>query len=166
MTPDLADLWIGVATMALLCATLHDIAFRTVPDWLSAVLAVDGALLRLQEHQLAAGLACAFAVFTLAAICWYRGWIGGGDVKLLGATAILVPPALVPGFILAVALAGGALALVYLILERVVPAPRLRHRASLWKRVLTAECRRIRRRTSLPYATAISAATLLMLARG
>ncbi|WP_428534037.1 A24 family peptidase [Rhodopila sp.] len=155
-----------LAAAALAVASLHDIGFRTIPDWLSAMLAADGILLRLLDHHLLTGLSCGLAVFVLAAFCWRRGWIGGGDVKLLGATAILVPPTLVPSFILAVSLAGGILALLYLLLERIIPAPHLRHSASLLRRVLIVECRRIRRRTSLPYATAISAAALLMLAKG
>ena len=166
MTLSLVNLLIVLAAPMLVFATLHDIGFRTIPDWLSAVLGADGILLRLLDHSLPSGLACGLAVFILAVLCWRRGWLGGGDVKLLGATAILVPPALVPGFILAVSLAGGVLALLYLLLERVIPTPRLRHSASLLRRVLIVECRRIRRRASLPYATAISAAALLMLAKG
>ena len=108
-------------------------------------------------------LTCSLAVFLLALLCWHRGWLGGGDVKLLGATAFLLPPDRVPGFILAVALAGGVLAAVYLLLERIVPAPRLRMRTSFLLRVCAVECRRINRRSSLPYATAISAAAILTL---
>lgn len=161
----------GIALMLpaggmLLFAALHDIAFRTIPDWVSVVLMADGILLRLLDHRLLASLACGTVVFALAAICWRRGWLGGGDVKLLGAAAILVPPNLVPGFIAAVAFAGGGLALVYLLLERIVLALPPQHAASLPWRVLIIECRRIRRRTSLPYATAISAAAFLMLTKG
>ncbi|WP_428492348.1 A24 family peptidase [Rhodopila sp.] len=166
MTLAPVGLLILMAAFGLAVATLHDIGFRTIPDWLSATLAADGIALRLLDHHLPAGVVCGVAVFILAAFCWRRGWLGGGDVKLLGATAILIPPTLVPGFVLAVSLAGGVLALLYLLLERIVPAPRLRHSASFLRRVLIVECRRIRRRTSLPYATAISAAALLMLAKG
>ncbi len=154
------------AVAALLLAASHDIAFRIVPDWVSATLAIDAVLLRLLDHHFMTGLACGLAVFALAAICWRRGWLGGGDVKLLGATAVLVPPGLVPAYIAVVSLAGGVLALLYLLLERIVPLPRLRLHASLLRRILIVECRRIRRRTSLPYATAISAAALLMLFKG
>ena len=154
------------AMSALLFAAMHDIGFRTIPDWLSAALAVDGSLLRLLDHRLPVALLCALVVFILAAFCWRRGWLGGGDVKLLGATALLLPPDMLATFILDVALLGGVLAVVYLILQRIVPPPRQRHPASFLRRVLTVECRRIRRRTSLPYATAISAAALLMLAKG
>ncbi len=33
-------------------------------------------------------LLAAGAVFVLSALCWRRGWMGGGDVKLLGAAAL------------------------------------------------------------------------------
>ena len=162
----MASILILLAAAALLFAALHDIGFRTIPNWVSVALAAIGIALRLLDHHLPAGLACGLAVFALAAICWWFGWMGGGDVKLLGATAILVPPSLIPGYIAAVAFAGGGLALIYLLLERLVPAPRHRRPASLIWRILAVECRRIRRRTSLPYATAISAAALLMLVEG
>jgi prepilin peptidase CpaA len=166
MRPGAADALILLAAAALLFAALHDIAFRTIPDWVSAMLATDAVLLRLLDHHLPVALACGLTVFALAAFCWHRGWLGGGDVKLLGATAILVPPSLVPAYIAAVTFAGGGLALVYLLLERMVPAPRSRRPASLLWRIVIVECRRIHRRASLPYATAITAAALLTLARG
>lgn len=165
MTLPVADVLMIFAAAALLFAAVHDIAFRTIPDWVAVLLITVGGLLRVLDHQLPAGLGCGLAVFALATCCWWRGWIGGGDVKLLGATAVLIAPALVPGYIAAVAFAGGALALLYLLLERLVPVLRRRTPASLLWRVLVVECRRIRRRASLPYATAISAAALLMLAR-
>lgn len=154
-----------VAAAVLLFAALHDIAFRSLPDWVSLVLAADGCLVRVLQHSLPAGLACGLGMFAAAWICWRLGWLGGGDVKLLGATSILVPPDFVFGYIAAVALAGGGLGLLYLLLEQLVPALPLRHRASLAWRVLVVECRRIRRRTSLPYATAISFAALLVLVK-
>jgi prepilin peptidase CpaA len=166
MTLDAATVLTLLAGAALIFAPLHDIAFRTIPNWVSAVLAADGGLSRLLSHDLSAGLASGLGVFALAAFCWWRGWLGGGDVKLLGATAILIPPPSVPGYIAAVAFAGGGLALLYLFMQRVVTAPRQRRPTSLLQRVLVVECRRIRRRMSLPYATAISAAALLILAGG
>jgi prepilin peptidase CpaA len=166
MTPGIAAVLIPLAAAALSFAALHDIAFRTIPDWVPAALAADAGLLRVIDHHLPAGLGCGLAVFALATLCWSRGWLGGGDVKLLGATAILVPPALVPGYIATVAFAGGGLALLYLLLQQLVPALRPHYPASLLWRILVVECRRIRRRLSLPYATAISTAALLMLSRG
>ena len=166
MTLDATCVLTVLATAALVFAAMHDIGFRTIPDWVAVTIAVDGCLLRLLDNRLLAGVVCGLLIFVLAAICWRRGWLGGGDVKLLGATAILVPPTLVPGYIAAVAFAGGGLALCYLVLERIVPPLRPRRPASLLWRILVVECRRIRRRASLPYATAISVATALMLVKG
>lgn len=166
MVPGMVTSLTLLAAAVLLFAALCDIGFRAIPNWASLAIAADGCLMRLLDHELPAGLACAFCVFMLAAICWRRGWIGGGDVKLLGATAVLVPPTLVPSYIATVAFAGGGLALIYLVLERLVPAPRLCRSASLLCRIINVEYRRIHRRTSLPYATAISAAALLIMVEG
>jgi len=165
LMPGAATMMVALAGAVLLFAALHDIAFRTVPDWVSAVLALGGGVARVLDGQWAMGLTCGLAVSTLAALCWWRGWLGGGDVKLLGATAILVRPDLVPGYVLMVALAGGGLGLIYLLLERIVSVPPWHRQMSLLRRVMAVECRRIRRRASLPYAAAISAAAILMLAK-
>ena len=135
--------------------------------------------------QLLAALFGAGLVFAGAWQCWRRGWIGGGDVKLLAACALLVPPGAVPELLLATAIAGGVLAALYLVLGRLLPrerrAPGARSRRArgarsrrvpgvrfgrsvLIVRVWRAECRRIRRRVSLPYACAIAAGVLLTLA--
>jgi prepilin peptidase CpaA len=106
-------------------------------------------------------------VFAATWYCWKRGWIGGGDVKLLTACALLVPPASVPELILSTAIAGGVLALVYMALARLPSAGAskvIRSRsATLVKRVWRAERRRIRRGLSLPYACAIGAGVALTL---
>lgn len=160
------------AAALLLFAAAHDLCFRTVPDWASACLAAAGCAIRAGEDSLAGGLACGAAVFALAALCWRRRWLGGGDVKLLAAGALLVRPGLVPGYLAAVALCGGALALAYLLLERAIPRsgpgrPTARRSPrTLAPRLLAIEARRIRRRLSLPYAAAIGAGALLTLADG
>ncbi len=161
-----------LGTAVLLFGALHDIAFRTIPNWVPLALTALGGTLRLLDHRLPSSLACGLIVFVLAALCWTRGWLGGGDVKLLGAAAILVPPFRVPGFIAAVALAGGALAMIYLVLARLLRRPGPGHRGSAGRdrplpyRILAAECHRIRRHGPLPYAAAISAAAIMMLAEG
>jgi prepilin peptidase CpaA len=98
----------------LLAAALHDIVARTVPNWMAATLAALGLVLQVLHGHPLTGLAAGLAVFMVAAFCWRRGWLGGGDVKLLGAAAIAVPPGDVVNFIVAVTLTGAALALAYL----------------------------------------------------
>ena len=128
-------------------------------------------------------------VFAVAWYCWRRGWIGGGDVKLLTACVLLVPPASVPELMLSTATAGGLLAVCYLALARLLrgnvtslsagPGPAgpgsagpgsagsgqvgSVRRHNLLRRVWRAEQRRIHRRLSLPYSCAITAGVLLTL---
>ena len=93
--------------------------------------------------------------------------MGGGDVKLLGAVALVVPAAAIPSFILTVAIAGGLLALAYLLARALLPAsgtPAVA--ASLAARVWRAERWRIRRGGPLPYAVAIAAGGVLALLQG
>jgi len=174
----LHSIFLFVAASALLFATAHDVAVRTVPNLLSAIVAAAGLGLNALDAQLGPALFCGGLVFAGCWYCWRRGWIGGGDVKLLSASAMLVPPASVPELVLATAIAGGALALFYLGLERLLPRGTTsqqirpqptgpRHtgprRTGLLGRIWRAERRRIRRRLSLPYACAISAGVLLTL---
>jgi prepilin peptidase CpaA len=83
--------------------------------------------------------------------------MGGGDVKLLGAAALALPPASVPMFVAAVAMAGGLLAMVYLAARPFMPTPALLRPTGLFARTLRVECWRIGRRGPLPYACAITA---------
>ena len=147
----------------LLMAALHDLAARTVPNWMAGVLAVLGLALRAVAGGLLAGLCAGAVVFVLAAICWRRGWMGGGDVKLLAASAVVVPPSLVLSFIAAVAICGGVLAIAYLIAGRLVAAPRTARPRTLLARALRVERWRIQRGGPLPYACAIAAGGLFIL---
>jgi prepilin peptidase CpaA len=147
----------------LLMAALHDLAARTVPNWMAGVLAVLGLALRAVAGGLLAGLCAGVVVFVLAAICWRRGWMGGGDVKLLAASAVVVPPSLVLSFIAAVAICGGVLAVAYLIAGRLVAAPRTARPRTLLARALRVERWRIHRGGPLPYACAIAAGGLFIL---
>lgn len=159
-----AILVIGVAL--LLVAALHDVAARTVPN--SLVLAVAGAGLAAQAlaGELTYALPAALAVFVGAAICWRRGWMGGGDVKLLAAAALVVPPVLVPSMLASTALAGGLLASVYLVARRRVRLRRGPRPPHLVSRAVRAERWRLRRGGPLPYAVAIASGACFVLTRG
>src|SRR5579863_3601724 len=81
------------AAACLLFAAAHDVAVRTVPNRVSLIVAATGLGLNTLDGQLGAALFGGGAVFAGSWFCWRRGWIGGGDVKLLSACALLVPPA-------------------------------------------------------------------------
>jgi len=149
-----------LAAALLIGAAAQDVAARVVGNGLSLALAGVGLALQALAGQALGALGAGAAVFAAAALCWRGGWLGGGDVKLLGAAALLVPPRLVPDLLLAVALAGGGLATVYLLLGRVLPKPAAGRPAKRLARILRVEQRRIRRHFSLPYASAIAAGAL------
>jgi prepilin peptidase CpaA len=156
-----------LATMILSFAALHDLAFRTVPNWIPAVLLLIGFLIRTTSGTLILGLLASLLIFFGAAFCWQRGWLGGGDVKLLGAAALLVPPILAVNLLLDVALAGGVLAILYLAMARLVRQPFVTPRPhALLRRICRAERYRIHRRGPLPYASAIAAGALFVLFEG
>jgi prepilin peptidase CpaA len=144
----------------LLVAGLHDTAVRTIPNWIPASLVVAGLILRLQQGNALAGLGMAALLLTILVVLWLRGFIGGGDMKLIPAVALVLPPSDTPAFVLSVAIAGGVLALIYLALSVVVRRPGPGPRRGLAARLLKAEAWRIHRRGPLPYAIAIAAGAL------
>jgi prepilin peptidase CpaA len=151
------------AATALLFAAAHDVAVRTVPNLTSIIVAASGLSLNAMDGHFVSALFSGVLVFAAAWYCWRRGLIGGGDVKLLAACALLVPPESVPELILGTAIAGGLLALLYLGLARLLTGGKTPRPDGLARRVWRAEQRRIRRRLSLPYACAIAAGAALTL---
>jgi prepilin peptidase CpaA len=139
----------------MLSASLHDIATRTVPNGISVALALLGVICAVTGGHLGGSTLAGGAVFVSAAFCWRRGWLGGADVKLLGAAALLLPPGTVPAFVAASAIAGGGLGFAYLVLGRFFSGPAGPRPVGLLARVLRAERWRFSRRGPLPYVCAI-----------
>ncbi|MBR0653941.1 A24 family peptidase [Plastoroseomonas arctica] len=158
----LLPLIMPLALVLLIIAALHDIVVRLIPNWLSVAILCLGLVLRIGAGDWAWSLFAAVMVFALCVMAWRFALLGGGDVKLLAAVTTLVPAWDVAALIAAIALAGGALALLFILLRRIVPAPSRvtgqprRGLARIWR----MEARRIRRGGPLPYAVAIAAGTL------
>lgn len=153
------------ACALLLFAAWCDIATRTIPDGASIALAVLGLLARAAEGPTAAvsSLLVAACLFAVLVPLHARASFGGGDVKLIVALAIGLPPLATLDFLLATVMAGGVLGFVYLSL-RLLPQPSpLLPRPLAWpaRRVLALERRRFGRRGPLPYAVAIAAGGIL-----
>jgi prepilin peptidase CpaA len=155
-----------VALGLLAIAALHDVGFRTLPDTVSIALAACGIALHLTDRDLGAAVLTAFAVFVLASLARLARLLGGGDVKLLGATAFAVPLAAVPLLLIGTVLAGGLLALGFLGLQPFVPAIAGPRPVALLARVLRVEAWRIRRRGPLPYGVAIATGGAVSLLNG
>jgi prepilin peptidase CpaA len=58
-----------------------------------------------------AAIGCALAVFIVGAVLFARGYLGGGDVKLLSAATLWAGPAGTPALLMLTGVLGGALAL-------------------------------------------------------
>jgi prepilin peptidase CpaA len=156
-----------ISAILLGIASFKDIAARTIPNFVSLSIAAIGFAFNLIVGNKLNALAASVAVFSAGALIWRFGWLGGGDVKLLAACALLVPPSQVLQLVLFTAVAGGGLACLYIVLSciartsgRPVGCERPQ---SLLGRIGRVECWRIRRRAGLPYACAIAIGTLLTL---
>lgn len=64
---------------------------------------------------LAAHVAVGLAILAVGMLLFARGWMGGGDVKLLAVTGLWLGPAAVPGLLILTALAGGVLTLAMIV---------------------------------------------------
>ena len=170
----LPPILMAAAAALLLAAAAHDIVARTVPNTASVLVALIGLAARGLDGKLLTGCLAAAAVFLIAAFCWRRGWLGGADVKLLGAAALTVPPQAVPSLIIAISIAGSILAVLYLLAGRIARAvhhPLVRNGAvdnidrpsGLLKRAWRVEAWRLRRGGPLPYACAIAAGFIFTL---
>jgi prepilin peptidase CpaA len=91
----------------------------------------------------------ALAVFVAGFVPFGLGWMGGGDVKLMAATALWAGPALTLDFLLLTAVAGGACALVML-------APSRFALARAFEAVGAGRLRDAVLGRSIPYAVAIA----------
>ena len=150
----------------LLLAAGHDLIARTVPNWMALVIALCGLAAALAEDRLFISLGIGGAIFAVIAMCWRFGLIGGADVKLLGAIGLILPPGMIPLFMIAMSLTGAAHALIYMAARLVVPPPRRPRPRALLARGLRTEQWRISRRNQLPYACAIAAGFVFVVWHG
>jgi prepilin peptidase CpaA len=84
------------------------------------------------------GLAAGAALLAVGFVLFALRVTGGGDAKLLAATALWAGPALLPEFIFVTALAGGAVALAVIIYRRLTAPARPRPTTSLVARAMTS----------------------------
>jgi prepilin peptidase CpaA len=148
--------------ISLLLAAGTDIATRTIPNTIPAVVAVVGLSARLLAgpRALAMSAIAAVLLFAVLLLLHARGLLGGGDVKLIPATAIGFSLPAISHFVFITVMAGGVLAMLYLLGRWVVrgsaPAAPPPRGAALIRRIFSAERWRIARHGSLPYGVAIA----------
>ncbi len=153
----------GVAFASLLAAGAADIVGRIVPNRLVLVIMAAGAALRFMS-----GLAevwPSFAIWAasigLLGILAAREVLGWGDVKLIAAVTLLVPPRGVAPMLIATALAGGVLAGLYLAAQwalrfrPLAPLPLHGPTQRTMSELLRRESVRIQANEPMPYAIAV-----------
>ena len=117
--------WILLALLAglLIAALVWDLRTRTIPNPLVAAIALLAfpfwwatGLPLWPDAAMQVGVAV--AVFAVFAAAFAMGWMGGGDVKLIGAIALWLPWQAVLLLLVIMSLAGGALTAAMLVRQR------------------------------------------------
>lgn len=138
---------IALLAALLLAAGIEDARRRTISNWTNLAIALaapawwwaDGLAL---WSDMATQLGVAALVFALFTGAFVLGAMGGGDVKLIGAVVLWLPPAAVLGMLMAMSLVGGGVTLLMLVDRRM---------------------RRATGAVEVPYGVAIAIAALLAL---
>lgn len=142
------------AAAALACvagAAYADIRHFEIPDgWSIAITALFAVFVVIAPpvEPWWAHVAAGAIVFFIGALLFSRGWLGGGDVKLLAACALWAGFSGLPSLLIGTAFAGGVLALVAII-GRMLATPSVTYRG-------------LQRGGPLPYAVAILGGAMLL----
>lgn len=138
---------LGAIVPILVSAGIQDARTREIANWKNAAIALLAPLwwwangLALWP-DMAIQLGIATLVFALFVAAFHFGWMGGGDVKMIGALALWFPLQPLLSMLIVMSLVGGALTLAFLV------------------------DRTVRRQTGdieIPYGVAIAIAALLAL---
>ncbi|QOZ52205.1 prepilin peptidase [Bradyrhizobium sp. CCBAU 53338] len=143
--------------LLLLHVAASDVATRLIRNEICLALALLGIISQFAHPaQLVESLFAAVVLFSLLFVVYLRGWMGGGDVKLLTALAVGLPFSDIIQLLTVTALAGGILA-IWHVMMRNLPYPRLAPAgSSLVRRVYAVERWRHLRHAPLPYGVAIA----------
>jgi prepilin peptidase CpaA len=106
----------------LFFAAACDVWRHRIPNLIPLLLAIAGLLLAAPQSlsEAASRAGAVVLVGAVASTLWLRGWIGGGDLKLLVACSVWAPLGSLPLFVLALGLASGVQGLAALALARVL----------------------------------------------
>ncbi|MGH7248073.1 MAG: A24 family peptidase, partial [Pseudomonadota bacterium] len=111
---------LAVYVIALVMAGVSDFRTLRIPNWLTGALALAfpiAALVAGQPVDWLSHVGASVAVFTVAAVLFAFRLMGGGDVKLLAATALWVGLGQLLPFLVLVAFVGGVFALICVMLR-------------------------------------------------
>jgi prepilin peptidase CpaA len=110
-------LMLGALALLLVSAGIEDARTREIANWKNAAIALIAPLWWwsngfLHWPELGIHLGIAFGVFALFLIPFHFGWMGGGDVKMIGALALWLPGPTLLFMLLVMSIIGGLLTLI------------------------------------------------------
>lgn len=142
---------------AMVFAAVMDLLTMTIPNRISlallAAFLVAAPLAGLDLESFAIHVGIGFAVLLAGMVLFSLGWLGGGDAKLMAASALWIGPSNLLLYFVQMSILGGALALLLLAYRRLplaaLPLPE-------WALRLHNQG------TGIPYGVAIAGAALLI----
>jgi prepilin peptidase CpaA len=147
--------WLAILLLVLLLAAAIQDGWRLrISDWISGGIAVGAFIALLLDGPVAGlwqNLALFAATLAIGTFMFGRGWMGGGDIKLMAASALWFDLSNGWKLLVAVAIAGGAETLLIMILRRLPWPDKVRRKALL-----------LRRGGPIPYGIAIALGVALM----
>ncbi|MEG3087274.1 A24 family peptidase [Sphingomonas sp. PB4P5] len=121
-------LLLGVLALLLVSAGIEDLRRREIANWKNIAIAVLAPVWwwanGLQPWpDMALQIASALIVFGLFCIAFARGWMGGGDVKMIGALALwCIAVGALAWLLIVMSLVGGLLTIVLMIDRKRLPS--------------------------------------------
>ena len=147
--------WLAVILFLLLAAAAIQDGLRLrISDWISGMVAI-GAFAALALDGPVSGLWQNFllfaAVLAIGTFMFGRGWMGGGDIKLLAASALWFDLSDGWKLLVAIAVAGGVEAITLMVLRRLP-----------WSGTMRAKLLLLQRGGPIPYGIAIALGVAVM----
>lgn len=138
----------------LIYAAWHDISTMTIPNWVSIVLAIAfvpaAVAAGLSMEQIGMHLVFGACVLIGCAVLFYLNVFGGGDAKVIAAASLWTGLAASAPFVMGMAIAGGVLAGVLIVMRRM----KMKSTKPWLNRLMSPE-------EGAPYAVAIAVGALL-----
>lgn len=145
-----------ILPVVAVAAAVHDVATYKIPNWMSAVLLaafIPAALaVGMEPRAIAIGALLGLLALLAGMGLFAANLLGGGDAKILSAMTPFMGLAALPQFMLFTALAGGLVALIFLLARRGPSWLRARG-PGWWRRLMTPG-------EPLPYGVAICVGAL------
>ncbi len=150
-----APAWLAaILLILLLLAAIEDGWRMEISNWTSAAIALGAFVALMLDGPVTSfwqNLVLFAAVLVIGTFIFARGWMGGGDIKLMAASALWFDLSSGWKLLVAIAIAGGVETLLILLLRRMRWPDTVRQRVLL-----------LRRREGIPYGTAIALGVALM----